>query len=106
MTYISDRFDVQWQKDAAAGDLPSQLDEFREALAARLLVIIDRQFGRLPELLYRIDLDERRVNHVLNDTPFAQIPYELADMIIERTLLKFETRERYRSDDGEHRLDT
>ncbi len=77
---------------------------FREALARRLAAIMDRQMGRLPELLYRIDLDEERVKDVMANAPLDRIALDLADLIIERTLLKMRTREAYRSADGD-RLD-
>lgn len=90
ITYITERFDV------AAPDVPT-LEGLREVLAAHLAHVLDHRYGRLSEMLYRIDLDEQRVNQLMAEAPIDAIPHELADMIIERTIQKMRTRERYRN---------
>lgn len=68
----------------------------RDIVAERIREIVDNQFGRLPALLYRFDVDERRVKEIFQQTPVASIPEALADLIIERSLLRMKTRREYR----------
>lgn len=92
---IADRFDVEWDAEAKA-DVQAPMIEFREALAERLRNIIDYHFSRLASLFYRIDLDERIVDEIFTTLPQQQIPYALADQVIERFRHIMETRRRYR----------
>lgn len=92
---IADRFDVEWDAEAKA-DAQAPMIEFREALAERLRNIIDYHFSRLASLFYRIDLDERIVDEIFTTLPQQQIPYALADQVIERFRHIMETRRRYR----------
>ena len=72
-------------------DLPTHLSNaerwsaLREYLVAYLTRMLDRDFGRLPQLLYQIDVREDRVNQAFRDaaTPH-EIPGLLADLVIER----------------------
>ena len=95
ITFISERFDVAVADDVDT-DADSRLEALRRALALRLATMLEREMARLPELLYRIDLDEERVRTVMTTSPLDRIAFDLADLVIERTLEKVETRERYR----------
>ncbi|MBK8910689.1 MAG: hypothetical protein IPM61_05100 [Chlorobi bacterium] len=92
---IADRFDIEWDAEAAAEGGGTRA-QFREALAERLQHIIDYQFSRLASLFYRIDLDERIVDEIFTTLPQREIPYALADKIIERFGHIMESRRRYR----------
>lgn len=73
-------------------------DELRNLIAARLRVVIDHQFSRLAQILYQVDVDESRVAQVFNSTPVTDVPEALADLIIERSLLRLELRRRVSRD--------
>ena len=75
--------------------LPS-LDDVRRLLARRIGELLDQQPSLLMSLLYRIDVAERDVQHVLAEAPVSAIPEQLADLIVARQLEKVETRRRYR----------
>lgn len=92
---IADRFDVEWDAEAKA-DAQASMIEFREALAERLRNIIDYHFSSLASMFYRIDLDERIVDEIFTTLPQQEIPYALADQVIERFRHIMETRRRYR----------
>lgn len=92
---IADRFDIEWDAEAAAEGGATRA-QFREILAERLQHIIDYQFSRLASLFYRIDLDERIVDEIFTTLPQREIPYALADQIIERFGHIMESRRRYR----------
>lgn len=93
---LAERFEVSL--DRVASDARPPLEVFRDMLAVRLRQIIDHQFSRLAPLLYRIDVDERRVDEIIRRAPFSEVPTLLADLIIERRLLAMETRRRYREE--------
>ncbi len=80
--------------DASVSNL--NLSTLRDTVAERIREIVDNQFGRLPALLYRFDVDEHRVKEIFQKTPVVSIPEALADLIIERSLLRMKTRREYR----------
>lgn len=103
---IADRFDVEWDAAAKAeanAETQATFMEFREALAQRLRHIIDFHFSRLASMFYRIDLDERIVDEIFTTLPQREIPYALADQVIERFRHIMETRRRYR-ESREHEI--
>lgn len=69
-------------------------DAFRTLLIERLCWIIDHQFSRLPQLLYRIDIDEQSAEAAFAQGSVSEVAPALADLIIERTLLRIKTREK------------
>jgi hypothetical protein len=93
---LAERFEVS-VVPAGNGDALA-LEAFRDLLAARLRLMIDEQFSRLAPLLYRIDVDEARVDEILRRAPFSEVPTRLADLIIERRLQAMRTRQQYRSE--------
>lgn len=95
-TALATRFDIPWEQLEVGENELERLDEFREMLADRLRFIIDNQFGRLAQILYRIDVDERQVDEIFRHAPIPQVPAALADLIIARVLRTIETRRRYR----------
>jgi hypothetical protein len=93
---LAARFDIPWDDLEEAGEEAEKIASFREMLADRLRFIIDYQFSRLPQILYRIDVDERSVDEVFRYAPISEVPNALADLIIARVLRTIETRRRYR----------
>lgn len=72
----------------------SDLEKLRNWLAQQIVVLLDRDFQQFLNLLYRVDVNENKVKQAFaGDNPI----YELAGLIIERELLKVETRKRYSS---------
>lgn len=66
--------------------------DLRRIVAVRLRWIIDHQFGRLAELLYRFDLDEERVKLAFATTPPDAVHEVLADLVLERARQKIVSR--------------
>ena len=92
---LTERFEVTPGRALSEGD--DALEIFRDALALRLRQIIDFQFSKLAPLLYRIDVDERKVDEIMRTAPFSDVPERLADLIIQRRLQAMETRRKYKS---------
>ena len=73
--------------------------ELEEQLLALLQPIIqymlNREFERLLQICYRIDLDENKLKYILNESDPEQMAVELAEAIIKRQIKKVEIRRKY-----------
>ena len=74
------------------------LGAVRQALAARITVLLDRNPALLMSILYRIDVAEARVQHAIAHSPPDALASDLADLVLERQLQKVKLRRRYSSD--------
>lgn len=83
---------IAFDLDDAA--LSTSLDIIREALADRIVQLLNSNPERLMMVLYRIDVSETRVNEIFNTALPPDVAELLADLIIERQLAKAETRAR------------
>lgn len=75
-------------------DVSTSLDRIREALANRIVELLNSNPEKLMMLLYRIDVSEQRVNDIFNNTIPPDVAEALADLIIDRQLAKAESRSR------------
>ena len=70
------------------------LDELRKILTRQVLYLLERDFEKLLQALYRIDVPEQRFKESLvSDDPAGQI----AELVLKRELQKVETRRWYAS---------
>jgi hypothetical protein len=69
--------------------------DIRAALVSRIAALLSRDPERLMRILYRVDVEERKVQQIFRDLPPAAMAAALADLIIDRQLAKAETRARY-----------
>ncbi len=75
-------------------DVATTMEAIREALANRIVELLNSNPEKLMMLLYRIDVSEPRVNEIFKNSLPPDVPEALADLIIERQLAKAETRAR------------
>lgn len=69
------------------------LQQLRELLTTQISRMLDHDFERLLQAMYRIDVDEQDFKTVLaGSTPVAPA---LADLVLERELKKIEIRKKY-----------
>ena len=68
----------------------------REQLAFVIAKLLEANFERLCQAMYRLDVSEKKFHEVLHAKPAEEIPYSLADLVIERELQKVKTRMMYR----------
>ena len=73
------------------------MDELNNILADKIKDLIMNNFEKLSNILYRIDVNPEKVNNIFSSFGPAEIPHELARLIIERQLEKVKTRNYYRS---------
>ena len=72
-----------------------EVDEFHELLRKVISHLLDTDFERLLNGLYRIDVNEHKVKQALASN--TDIAGEIATLIIQRELQKIETRQKYKS---------
>lgn len=73
----------------------AQMETLRQALTAHLAWLLDYQFERLLQAMYRIDVNEQEFRSVL--TGEAPVAPALAELVLQRELKKVETRRLYAS---------
>lgn len=81
-------------------DLPELKESFDEEQAILLLSkavsqLLDRDFERLLQICYRIDLGEEKLKKILHESKPDQVSLDLARALWERQKLKIEIRKRY-----------
>ena len=72
------------------------LEDVRRFLIPKITALLDRNPEMLMHILYRIDVAERDVKRVFAESSPQNTPVHLADLLIERQLLKLKTRRQYR----------
>jgi len=97
---LSEQFDIR-EKGFISGifnsDAVLAMDELNNILADKIKDLIMNNFEKLSNILYRIDVNPEKVNNIFSSFGPAEIPHELARLIIERQLEKVKTRNYYRS---------
>jgi hypothetical protein len=76
-------------------DLAS-LEEFRKYLTDKLKYLLDEKFDTLVNILYRIDINEKKLSQLFSGNNRDSIPASLTDMIIDRQLEKLRLRKLYK----------
>ena len=76
------------------------LEDVRRFLIPKITTLLDRNPEMLMHLLYRVDVAERDVKRVFGESSPKDIPAHLADLLIERQLLKLKIRRAYREKGG------
>lgn len=69
-----------------------------EELSAWVNEMIDRDFGGLLNLLYRLDINETKLRKLLEDIPNEDAGRIIAAMIIERQLQKKKSKEMFKQE--------
>lgn len=75
-------------------DYSEELKIIKEFLSKRITELMTKNQERFFNTLYRIDVNEMKVAQVLNNS--KNIPDDLADLIIERQLLRLKTQMMYK----------
>jgi hypothetical protein len=86
---ISASFELELRKDTSA-------DQLLDILAAHINDMIDHDFNRLVNVLYRIDVNESKLRQMLNENAH-DTGRVIAGLIIERQLQKIASRESFRT---------
>ncbi len=76
--------------------VPAGAEEIRDKLKTVIDHLLEKDFERLLNAMYRLDIDESKFKEVLSGVFGNDVSGKLAEIIIERELRKVETRKRYR----------
>lgn len=79
-------------------DEPSLIDEqqFLKTLEQHFSYLLDNDFERLLQIMYRIDVPEREFALTLQPKTERTVANELAELVYKRLLLKIKIREKYK----------
>jgi hypothetical protein len=72
------------------------LSQLKVFLSEKLKDLLDNNFNLLVNTLYRIDVNEDKLNELFGSKNRVNIPEALADLIIERQLQKIHFRKKYK----------
>ena len=72
------------------------MDELKKILAEKITFMLDHEYEKLVNALYRMDLDEVKLHELFSGNNRESIPSVLADMIFERQIQKVNFRRKYR----------
>jgi len=68
----------------------------RDKLAVLIAHLMQSNFEKLCQAMYRLDVSEARFDQVMHEKPVEEIPYAVADLVIEREMQKVKTRMMYK----------
>jgi hypothetical protein len=75
--------------------VPTDPEEIRNKLKGVIDHLLENDFERLLNAMYRLDIDESKFKQVLSGVYGNDVSGKLAEIVIERELRKVETRKRY-----------
>ena len=81
-------------------DLPENIsfDLLKEQLSSHINFLIQSDFQKLVSILYRIDVSESKLKHLLKENHGFDAANIISDLIIERQLQKIRSRQEHRND--------
>ena len=92
---IKKHFDLEGEEESSLASSIS-LEEMEERLSILIKHLLDKDFQRLLNGFYRIDVNENQVREILTLEAPEKISISLARLIIKRELQKVETRRNYK----------
>ena len=78
--------------------VPVNMEEIREKLKDVIGHLLQHDFERLLNAMYRLDIEESRFREVISGVYGNDVSGKLAEIIIEREYRKVKTRNQYRED--------
>ena len=83
--------------ELSSGNSPLEKEEIKRQMAVYLNDLLLHDFSRLVQLLYRVDVDEKRVKAVLQQNPHEDAGLLLTELLMERQKLKSYKKETFGS---------
>jgi hypothetical protein len=82
-------------------ELPAQMpfEDVRRALQAVVNKMIESDFEKLVNILYRVDVNERKLKYLLRENVGSDAADIIADLIIERQMEKIKSRREFSNQD-------
>jgi hypothetical protein len=92
---INKDLDTQEEGMIIPGGHP-ELNYLHEQLTLVIEHLLQHNFEKLCNAMYRLDVSERKFHEVLTGSDASDVGSKLADLVIEREMQKVKTRELYR----------
>lgn len=82
-------------------DLPENIsfDLLKERISSHINFLIQSDFQKLVSILYRVDVSESKLRHLLKERQGLDAANIITDLIIERQLQKIRSRHEHRNDE-------
>ena len=83
-------------------ELPENIsfEVLKERLASHINFLIQSDLQKLVSILYRVDVSESKLKHLLKENPGYDGANIITDLIIERQLQKIKSRQEHRNDEN------
>ncbi|MBS1596619.1 MAG: hypothetical protein JST75_00230 [Bacteroidetes bacterium] len=91
--YLHDQWSIELK------DQPT-IEEIKEKLSQHISYLINHDFAGLINMLYKIDVSEKKLKSLLKENTDADAGNIIAGLIIERQLQKIKTRQDMKRDDN------
>jgi len=75
-------------------------DLLKERLSSHINFLIQSDFQKLVSILYRVDVSESKLKHLLKENPGYDAANIITELIIERQLQKIKSRQEYRNNEN------
>jgi hypothetical protein len=95
---ISSDFDKAGISSVITSDAFDNLEELRRYLENKITELMDTNYEKLINILYRVDINEEKLNELFSSKNREFIPGRLAELIIERQIQKISIRNAYKRD--------
>jgi hypothetical protein len=90
--------DLEREPESFLPEKQNALDHgmLKQRLEEVISFMLENEFEKLCNAMYRLDVSERLFNRAINETPKEAIPSVLAELVIEREMQKVKTRRLYK----------
>lgn len=79
---------------------PNDINNIRQQLSELINTLIGEDFPALLNLLYRVDVSEKKIKQCLENNEGKDASAIIADLLIERQLQKLDSRKKFRTANG------
>ena len=94
--FISNEFNISGINSVLSAEDLNSLQQLKEYLTKKISELMDNNFDKLVNTLYRIDVSEQKLQEAFSDKNKQILPETIAGLIIERQLQKIELRKKYK----------
>ncbi len=98
---IRQQFEIENDIDIFSINDSEKHKAVKRMLVSKISDLIDHEFDRFVNILYRIDVNESKVKKIIAEEPLDKAVEMIADLIIRRQLEKIITRKKYAQPDGD-----
>lgn len=72
-------------------------NDVRYILTLKIRELLDKNVERLLSIIYRIDINQKKIDRIFENDSKDEIAAQIADAVIERQLMKVQTRNLYKT---------